>query len=464
MTKRVGQTPLYDLLASSIRDDPTIKAAAEALDPSRFTLARAIPDFLIWARLDPAFAATRRLAPPLQRLADLAGGLKPLSEAELELLAWQLHVDFREVAKTPEQLARMILSSIPWHRKKGTPASLKAALALFGLQAEIEEDGEGDYWYTYQIGLPEIADEETVKLVCRVAHEMQPARCRLYRIYTGVWDVRPATYSNGRYSEAAYSFFSGVSSPGLPDGGDLIVSFGRKRLAKSRPLLSVLHVGRDRQRAVTDMLADDMQYSTARYSESILPANHGFVRSRLNSIVIGRPEYLPQFWDGEWDERKWVDMTHISYAREPFTFGRQRITRIEAVYSDSVYGDLNAHYSQPVFTLVDDPPAYSDSAYSEHDPKRRVYVVDEIFLAERLAQARGPLLPESARVAFAHARFGEHRAVTAPLLPTTGWDGAWDARGWRAGGAFSRLTREVSPTAWWNGSWDDRAWLGTFPN
>ena len=151
MMKYIGQTPLSALLPGSIRDDAIVAASAASLDPIRRALAGGIPNILLWSRLDPA---PGRLCPPLQRLAELGGGLKALSEAELELLAWQLHVDFREAAATREQLAAMVRSAIPWHRIKGTPASIKQALALFGYSGiRIEEDGTGDHWATWQLGL-----------------------------------------------------------------------------------------------------------------------------------------------------------------------------------------------------------------------------------------------------------------------------------------------------------------------
>ncbi len=104
MSRRAGETPLAALLPGSIRDDATIAAAAASLDPIRRVLAGGIPNILLWARLDPT---PGYLSPPLQRLVNLGGGLKPLIEAELELLAWQLHVDFRETAATPAQLAAL---------------------------------------------------------------------------------------------------------------------------------------------------------------------------------------------------------------------------------------------------------------------------------------------------------------------------------------------------------------------
>jgi hypothetical protein len=314
MSSALGDIRFLSLLPESIRGDARLAAAASSLDDMLRRTTAAVPNLLLWTRLDRERQAA---VPPLARLIAAGGGLKPLSPELLELLAWQLHVDFREVAKTPAQLEAMVRESIPWHRVKGTPASVKAALALFGLRAELEEDGVGDYWATYQIGLASIPDMETVKLVCRVAYEMHPARCSLYRMYTDVWDVRPGSYSDGRYSEAAYSYYSGVSVPGLPGGGDLIVSFGSLRSAQSMPELTLSYAGRIRERGVLAGIEDDLLYSAARYSETLQTLNHGFVRSRLRSIVIGRPVYRHYTWTGLWDGREWIDMESVSYVRDP---------------------------------------------------------------------------------------------------------------------------------------------------
>ena len=177
MSKRIHDTPFRELVPDSIRDDATVRGAADAFDEILGTIVRDIPNLLIFSRIDPT---PDMLSAPLQRLADAAGGLKPLNIQELELLAWQFHVDFREVASTREQLAELVRDAIPWHRIKGTPASIRAALALFGFSdVTIEEGGVGMHWATYQIGLPEVADVGTVKLVSRVAAEMAPVRCRL---------------------------------------------------------------------------------------------------------------------------------------------------------------------------------------------------------------------------------------------------------------------------------------------
>ena len=142
---RLQDLDFLALLPASIAEDPTIQAAAASLNSVLRNTAQAVPNLLIYARLGGQPVET--MLPPLARLTQARGGLKPLSLDELEQLAWQFHVDFRETATTRDQLAAMVRNSIPWHRIKGTPAGIKAALGLFGYTGStIEEDGEGDYW------------------------------------------------------------------------------------------------------------------------------------------------------------------------------------------------------------------------------------------------------------------------------------------------------------------------------
>jgi hypothetical protein len=435
----LGDVSFVTLLPESIRGDATLNSAAQALDALLRKTTLAVPNLLTFARLDRENA---QAFPPLARLITAAGGLKALPTELLERLAWQFHVDFRETAKTNAQLEALVRNSIPWHRIKGTPASLKAAFALFGHTVGIEEDGEGDYWATYQLGLSQIADLETVKEVCRLAYEMQPARCSLYRIYTDVWDVRPGSYDVGFYDVAAYDYYSGVPVPGLPDGGDVIVSFGQKHMAQSAPpVLTLLYLGRARTRGAKACEDDEFLYDTARYDVSLAPHNHGFVRSRLNSIVIGKVVYRKYTWTGAWDDRKWLDIDAIEQVRDPFFFAHKRFAANEGVYGESAYDE--AFYEQPLFSVVDNPARYDADAYDAHDPGRRTVLVDEVFYHDLASGVGASLLADTAALGVRLRRFGEHQAVTAHLLtPPARWTGGWDARTWRAGGAFANLTHE----------------------
>lgn len=127
---RLADSDLRALLPAHIADDRAFSAAGQAVAPHLRALARAIPNLLIFARLGRQ--APQTMLGPLARLTAAAGGLKEPELELLELLAWQFHVDFREAARSKEALAGMVLSSIPWHRIKGTPASIRAALELCG--------------------------------------------------------------------------------------------------------------------------------------------------------------------------------------------------------------------------------------------------------------------------------------------------------------------------------------------
>ena len=140
MAGRFGSTPFADLLANSLARDDTTRAAAESLDGVLGKAAVALPEILLYARL--AEAPLEQLAPPLQRLTALAGGLTAIPEALLDLLAWQFHVDGYEAAVTYEDKRRLVDRSILMHRRKGTPWAVAEALRSLGYaDARIYEGG-----------------------------------------------------------------------------------------------------------------------------------------------------------------------------------------------------------------------------------------------------------------------------------------------------------------------------------
>ena len=232
MSRHLHDLVFRQLVPESIRSDSQMAAAADSLSPLLQTIVRAVPNLLIYGRLegqDPA-----GMLAPLRRLTEARGGLKDLSTEELEQLAWQWHVDFRDAAKTNEKLRAFVLSSIPWHRIKGTPKSLLDALALYGINAELEEDGTGDQWASYQIHLKDDADADEVRTAAIIAREMQPARCRLYRVWNDFWDTRPIKTSDGpRLSEGWLSFYSGTV---VGKDDDMLAAVGiRSRLGNEQP-------------------------------------------------------------------------------------------------------------------------------------------------------------------------------------------------------------------------------------
>lgn len=108
---------LLDLIPSSIRGDPTVQAAAAALDGELVKVTDAIQNVLMFSRIDV------------------------LPEPVLDLLAWQLHVDFYEpVGFSIEKKRALVKQSIDWHRHKGTVgrrASFERSVCTFGSQGMV---------------------------------------------------------------------------------------------------------------------------------------------------------------------------------------------------------------------------------------------------------------------------------------------------------------------------------------
>ena len=146
MARRLGETPLRELLPGSIAEDPTIRAAAEALDAVLDAATRAVPSLLLYARLahDTGFVEPVAMLPPLTRLTRLAGGLSPLSAGLLDQLAWQLHVESYEAAVDEDAKRRLIAGSLLLHRRRGTPWAVRTALeTALRTEATIKE------WFNY---------------------------------------------------------------------------------------------------------------------------------------------------------------------------------------------------------------------------------------------------------------------------------------------------------------------------
>lgn len=448
MSSSLGSLDFLDLLPGSISGDATMQAAAMSLNGVLRSTSLAIPNLLLQARLwnQPAVS----MLPPLARLTDARGGLKPLSMAELELLAWQMHVDFREVAITKEQLAEMVRQSIPWHRIKGTPASVRKALALFGYSATIEANGPGRWWATYQLGLPELVSLDDVRQIVSICKEMAPARSHLWRVYAG-YDWRPGVWSGGLPDNAWSNFWwtmhSGLPVPGIPgiDGDhDLIVSFGLTHRTASNPYTANPHcaaVARNDRFAFVAPYLDRFYWGRSRWSDPYHTAT-AFVAGQVQSVGWAAEH---RYWDmGQclaWSRAQ------LTYADKPDDAG------------SGAWGDINACYGVPV--LVADAPSLRWSAYrwSQQEP-RRVVRVDE----RSAVTARSVMLPALLPTAFATAT-ASHRAILAPYIDRPIWgQSCWsDTHPPSQGFAIDQAQRlHWCEPIWrggpWTGHWDDRPW------
>ena len=126
--KSLNDISLRDIAPSSILDDKNISALISALDPELKLITDDITQEFILSRIDE------------------------LDSGVLDLLAWQFHVDFYDLARDIDTKRRQIKDSILWHMKKGTSWAILKALDMIGVDAEFinwyEFDGAP---YTFKI-------------------------------------------------------------------------------------------------------------------------------------------------------------------------------------------------------------------------------------------------------------------------------------------------------------------------
>ncbi len=110
---------LLDLLPPNLKEDPDIIAAAKAVDGECSLVTNEVKQCILLPRID-----------------ELEGPV-------LDLLAWQMHVDFYDNTLDDEIKRELIKNSNHLHRTKGTPVAVeKAAEIIFG-KAWTEE------WFEY---------------------------------------------------------------------------------------------------------------------------------------------------------------------------------------------------------------------------------------------------------------------------------------------------------------------------
>ncbi len=81
MSRHLHDLVFRQLVPESIRSDSQIAAAADAISPFLQTIVRAVPNLLIYGRLEEQDPAG--MLAPLRRLTEARGGLKNLSTEEL---------------------------------------------------------------------------------------------------------------------------------------------------------------------------------------------------------------------------------------------------------------------------------------------------------------------------------------------------------------------------------------------
>lgn len=120
--------------------------------------------------------------------------------------------------------ARVVLTTgLQWQRIKGTPASVRMALAWLGMAATMEQETPtGRHWFEYQVDPGRLPTRAELENLVGLARLSAPVGTRLSRVFHG-YDLRRAIYDETAWSDGTlYSDHSGTFDPAL--GVD--VSFG----------------------------------------------------------------------------------------------------------------------------------------------------------------------------------------------------------------------------------------------
>lgn len=172
MVRDLLDLSLLHILPSSIRDDYQVQAAGIALDPELQSASHDIREALILSRIDE------------------------LPEPVLDLLLWQWHADFPELARNIDMKRAMVKGSIRWHRKKGTVWAIKEALRMLGIDSEVTEwwKTPGAKPYTFAVdawlidpdNLTNPNGVETVSMIRRAVIESKAARSWMSSLRVGI--------------------------------------------------------------------------------------------------------------------------------------------------------------------------------------------------------------------------------------------------------------------------------------
>lgn len=148
---------ILDLIPPNLKGDPDIIAASKAVDAEFSLVANDVKECIILPRIDQIE-----------------------NSYLIDLLAWQMNVDFYDNTLPIETKRNLVKNSIRWHRIKGTPqAIIESVTSIFGeakLQEWFEYNAE-PYFFAIDIDIVnEILTEENFKKVYDLINEYKNLR------------------------------------------------------------------------------------------------------------------------------------------------------------------------------------------------------------------------------------------------------------------------------------------------
>jgi P2-related tail formation protein len=371
----------------------------------------------------------------------------------------------RHHTETPEQFRRRVINAYAWHMLGGKQEGLPELLEFYGYSvAEIDNvrKYQPSRWAEFQVGLdtPEnLAAGDTVKsleTLVWLINEYKPARSVLARMYTDIYNITPLIWSDGRWSEHYYSYFSGVPASDLgPEFGrypGLILSFGLRHSVEVAPpggdFGQPVFAGAQRQGFVAPYI-DAAVWSYFRWGDGF-PHKHGFSIAELYSTDWCERITRSYPWTGAWDDRKWAEYTVWDRPLSKWTMRNRDIPRSLLVYGDPYlspsaggaapagrWGGLNACWSAPTYIRVGRPIRWGAYHWSAGTLRERITVTEQ-----RRERHGMPVAP----TAYPPAVPAAIRCVCAIASPAheDAWAGSWDSRPWSRYVAYFSVKSEES--------------------
>jgi phage tail P2-like protein len=107
----------------------------------------------------------------------------------LDLLAWQFHVDFYDTGFSLEKKQQIILKSMDWHTRKGTPSVVEEIVSTVFSKAIVQEWFEyGGLPHRYRVGTEEdFPDEQDMKNFYRAISSVQNTRSWLDKLTSFIY-------------------------------------------------------------------------------------------------------------------------------------------------------------------------------------------------------------------------------------------------------------------------------------
>lgn len=115
----IHEVSVLDLLPPNLQSDPDMIAASKAVDAEFSLVVNEVKQCILLPNLDA------------------------LSSDVVDLLAWQMHVDFYDNTLPIEVRRELVRNSIRWHRRKGTPSAVEELIST------VFDSGQVLEWFDY---------------------------------------------------------------------------------------------------------------------------------------------------------------------------------------------------------------------------------------------------------------------------------------------------------------------------